>query len=159
MCTNLTFYKGKEVVRRQHMLPYCPQFRHCLFTSRWSRLLHRRLFSRHRRAAIRPSNICILDRLRIRTFTLQSSERGVWSKNYNDYDLRWIYCFHAWLRHGAYVASTTRVSLPRRALCRCTLYFGRRNLCRSLFERCSSGTSNHGADDSESSILFSSHHD
>lgn len=43
----LTDSEGQEAIRRQHMLPHCPQFSHCLFASRRGRLLHRRLFSRH----------------------------------------------------------------------------------------------------------------
>lgn len=153
----MTCYIGQEIVRRQHMLPHCPQFSHCLFASRRSCLLHRRLFSRHRPTRIRPSDIRILDRLRIRTFDFQSSQRDVRSQDYNDHNLRWIYSFHAWLRHGAYVASTPRISLSRGTVCCCALYFGGRDLCRPLFERCSSGTGHHGTYDSEYSFLFSSH--
>lgn len=41
---SLTYHKGQEVVCRQHMLPCCAQLSHCLFASRWSRLLYSRLF-------------------------------------------------------------------------------------------------------------------
>lgn len=145
----LTYYIGQEVVRRQHLLPHCPQLSHCLLTSRRSCFLHRRLFSRHKPTRICPSHIRILDWLRIRTPNIQSSERDVRSKDYNDHNLRWIHCFHAWLRHGPYVAGAPSISLPRGTLCRRALYFGWRNLCRSLFERCSSGIGDNGAYDSE----------
>lgn len=149
----LTCYKGQEVVRRLHMLPHRSQFSYCLFASGRNRLLHRRLFSRHKQTRICPSHIRILSWICIWTFTFQSSERDVRSKNHNDLNLCWIYCFHAWLRHGAYMASTPRISLFCRTLCRCAIHSGRRNLCRSLFERCSSGIGHHGAHDSESSIF------
>ena len=153
----LTYYKGQEIVRRQHMLPHRPQLSHCLLTSRWNRGLHRREFSRHRGATVRPSHLRVPGRLCIRTFAFQSSERDVRSKDRNDINLCWIYCLHTGLRPGTYVASTPHVSLPRRTLCRCALHFRRGDMCRSLFERCSSRTSHHGVYDSKFSILFSSH--
>ena len=156
---SLTHCQGQEAVRRQHMLPYCPEFSHCLFSFKRSRLLHHRLFPCHRKATICPSRICVLNRLHIRTFAFRTSERDVRSKNHNDHHLRWIYCFHPWLCHGSHVASTPRISVPRRPLRRRALHVRRRNLCRSLLERCSSGTSHHGAYDSESSVLTSLHHD
>ena len=154
---NLTCCEGQEVIRYQHMLPYCPEFSHCLFSSERSRLLHRRSFPCHRTTTVCPSHICLLNRLYIRTSNFQSSERDVRSKNHIDHHLRWIYCFHPWLCPGAHVASTPHISLPCWSLRRRALHLGRGNLCRSLLECCSSRTSHHGAYDSESSVLISLH--
>lgn len=147
---SLTYRQDQEAVRRQHMLPYCPEFIHCLFSSKRSRLLHCRLFSCHRKATVCPSRIRVLNRLHIRTSAFRTPERDVRSKNHNDHHLRWIYCFHSWLCYGSHVVSTPRISVPCRPLRRRALHVRRRNLCRSLLERCSSGTSHHGAYDSES---------
>ena len=66
----LTYYKGQEVVRGQHMLPHRSQLSYCLFASWRSRLLHHRLFSRHKPTRVCPSHIRILSWICIWTLLL-----------------------------------------------------------------------------------------